>query len=57
MRKIESSIRREVESYQQSGHSLESALDTIRSSGRRGVTSLLDAMYGEAPTESNAYQR
>lgn len=47
MRKIQSSLRREVEGYQRSGHSLESAVATIRQLGRPGIAPLLDAMYGE----------
>ena len=44
MRKIDSNLRRELESYQRAGHTLESAIATIKGSSRRGMGKALDAL-------------
>jgi hypothetical protein len=44
MRKIESSLRREIESYLRAGYTQEGAIAAIKGSSRRGMGKVLDAL-------------
>lgn len=52
MRKIEDSLRREVESYQRCGHTLSSALRAIRQTNRRGIEPLLNKLFENADSSA-----